>query len=57
MAKFETKVCMYSQYGDVLFELERDEGGYFYKLPKEAYNWLFDVGDKYFVKEIEVEVE
>ena len=36
MAKFETKVCMYSQYGDVLFELERDEGGYFYKLPKEA---------------------
>ncbi len=57
MAKFETKVCMCNQYGDVLFELECDENGYFYKLPTEAYNWLFDVGDKYFVKEIETEVE
>ena len=56
MAKFETKVVLTNNIGEVVFELEK-EGDYFYKFPREVLGMLLDVGDVYTVEEIEVEVE
>ena len=55
MAKFETKVVMTNECGEVVFELVKD--GMFYKLPTEASGLLLDIGDVYKVEEIETEVE
>ena len=56
MAKFETKVCLVNEYGDVVCELEKD--GCYYKFPMNfAKNLLLYIGDEYKVVEIEMEVE
>ena len=56
MAKFETKVCLVNEYGEVIMELE-EEGKFCYKFPREVLDLLLDVGDTYYVEEIETEVE
>ena len=56
MAKFETKVCLVNEYGEVVYELKKD-GDFFYKFPKEVLGMLLDVGDVYKVEEIEMEIE
>ena len=56
MAKFETKVCLVNAYGDVVMELEKD-GKFFYKFPREVLGLLLDIGDTYYVEEVETEVE
>ena len=55
-SKFETKVCLVDEYGDIVCELKRDGG--FYVLPKNfAANWLLAVDDVYRVEEIEMEID
>ena len=55
MAKFETKVCLVNKYNEVVCELE--ENVWFYKFPMDfAKNPSLNIGDKYKVMEIEMEV-
>lgn len=55
-SNFETKVCLVDMYGDVVCELEPNNG--FYVIPSaKASSILMDVGDEYHIEEIEFEID
>lgn len=55
----KTIMAITNRYGEILCELERDDGGFFYKIPRDMESYMFGVllceGDEFKVEEIEID--
>ena len=57
-SKFETRMCLVNQYGEVICELEHADGSMYYVIPaQKRASILMDEGDVYSVEELEFEVD